>query len=362
VLTIFQFTVSIALIISVFLIVKQLNYVKNKNLGFNEEQLIKINTSYTNKFEPLKNRLLENPNIISASYSNGVQGEVNNSLNAGIDADFYNDGVPVIKSDAFFIKTFQVNIYEGHDFEVGNNQKVCLINETALKDFGWENNWTDKYFQKDEYFSGFKVIGVFRDFHFRNMYRKIQPMVIEYPYQEQNYLTLRIAALDIKGTINFIQKTWNEIEPNTPIDYTFYDSWFASMYEKENMLAKMIITFAILAILISCLGIFSLSLLNVLNRIKEIGIRKVNGAKEVEIITLLNKELVKWVIISFIIASPIAVFTMRKWLDNFAYRTNMSWWIFVLAGISTLFVAFITVSWQSWKAANINPKDCLRDE
>jgi putative ABC transport system permease protein len=361
-LTIFQFSASIVLIICTLIIVKQLNFVKNKDLGFNEVQLLKINTSYTKNFEPLKNKLLESPNIISASYSNGVPGDVNYGLIAGEDAPFYKDGVPVIRSDASFIETFQVDILEGRNFESKDNQKVCLINETALKEFGWENNWTDKYFQKDKYFSGYKVIGVFKDFHFRNMYRKIQPIVIEYPHQEQNYLTLRIVTNDIKGTMDFIKKTWSEINPNSTFDYTFYDSWFASMYEKENLLAKMITTFAILAIIISSFGIFSLSLLNVLNRFKEIGIRKVNGAKEIEIMALLNKRLIQWIIIALIIASPTAVFAMRKWLESFAYYTNMSWWIFVLAGLTTLIVAFITVFCQSWKAANINPKDCLRNE
>jgi len=162
--------------------------------------------------------------------------------------------------------------------------------------------------------------------------------------------------------MDYIKKTWNEIEPEVPIDFAFYDTWFDSMYNKEERLAKMVSTFAILAIIISCLGIFSLTILSTINKTKEIGIRKINGAKVNEIMIMLNINILKWTSVAFIIATPIVFYAINRWLGNFAYKTMLSWWIFALAGIGVSILTLLTVSWQSWKAANINPIICLKVE
>lgn len=362
ILTTIQFTISIALIISVLFMIKQLSFIKHKDLGFKDSNLLKISTYYISKFEPVKNKLLQNPSILNATYSSGIPGEINYGFNPGMDADHYTHGVSVIHGDASFIRTFQINIIEGLDFFESENKKACLISETASKDLMWEKSWSGKHFQREENSNGYEVVGVFKDFHFRSMYQRIEPLVIEYDDMQKSFLTLRISNQNIPETMDYIKKTWNEIEPEVPIDFAFYDTWFDSMYNKEEQLAKMVTTFAILAIFISCLGIFSLTILSTINKTKEIGIRKINGAKAYEIIIMLNVNILKWIAVAFIIATPIAFYAMNRWLENFACKTILSWWIFALAGIGVSILTLLTVSWQSWKAANINPIICLKVE
>ena len=362
ILTTVQFTTSIILIICVLLIIKQLYFLKHKDLGFKDNNLLKITTYNITKFKPLKDKLLQNSSILDATYSSGIPGTINDGYDPGIDAAFYNHGVPVIRGDESFIKTLQIDISEGRDFLESENKNVCLISETASKAFGWEKVWQDKYFQRDNNYPGYKVVGVFKDFHFRSMYREISPLVIEYNDNQKSFLTLRLSSQNVSETIDYINKTWKEIEPKVSLDFAFYDSWFDSMYKKEEQLARMVSSFAILAIIISCLGVFSQAILNTINRTKEIGIRKINGAKITEVMSMLNIGTLKWVFIAFLIATPIAWYLMNKWLQNFAYKTNLSWWVFILGGLGVSVVTLITVSWQSWKAANINPVDCLKDE
>ncbi len=362
ILTTIQFTISIALIISVLFMIKQLSFIKHKDLGFKDSNLLKISTYYISKFEPVKNKLLQNPSILNATYSSGIPGEINYGFNPGMDADHYTHGVSVIHGDASFIRTFQINIIEGLDFFESENKKACLISETASKDLMWEKSWSGKHFQREENSNGYEVVGVFKDFHFRSMYQRIEPLVIEYDDMQKSFLTLRISNQNIPETMDYIKKTWNEIEPEVPIDFAFYDTWFDSMYNKEEQLAKMVTTFAILAIFISCLGIFSLTILSTINKTKEIGIRKINGAKAYEIMIMLNVNILKWIAVAFIIATPIAFYAMNRWLENFACKTILSWWIFALAGIGVSILTLLTVSWQSWKAANINPIICLKVE
>lgn len=362
ILTTIQFTASIALIICVLLIIKQLYFFKHKDLGFKDNNLLKITANNITKYEPLKDKLLQNPSILYATYSSGIPGEINHAESPGIDADFYTKGVPIIHSDASFVKTFQIGISEGRDFIESGNKNVCLISETASKAFGWEKEWQDKYFQRNNNYVGYKVLGIFKDFHFRSMYQEISPLVIEYNDNQKSFLTLRLSSQNLSETIDYINKTWKEIEPDVLLDFAFYDAWFDSMYKKEEHLAKMVSSFAILAIIISCLGVFGQAILNTINRTKEIGVRKINGAKINEVILLLNIAILKWVCIAFFIATPITWYLMNKWQHNFAYKTNLSWWIFILGGLGVSVMTLLTVSWQSWKAANINPVDCLKDE
>jgi putative ABC transport system permease protein len=175
-------------------------------------------------------------------------------------------------------------------------------------------------------------------------------------------INIKLEGNNIAQGMNYIMETWQELLPSYPFKYQFYDQWFDSMYRSEERFAKTIGFFAILAIVISCIGILGLAIFSSERRIKEIGIRKVNGAKISEILTMLNKDFVKWVAIAFIIATPIAYYAMNKWLESFAYKTELSWWIFALAGFLALGIALLTVSFQSWKAASRNPVESLRYE
>jgi putative ABC transport system permease protein len=173
---------------------------------------------------------------------------------------------------------------------------------------------------------------------------------------------LRINGTNIPQTISFIEKTWKEFFPEYPFNYQFYDDLVAQQYEKEQKLANSISIVSGLAMFLCCLGLLGLVLNLVENRVKEIGIRKVNGARISEVLMMLNRDFLKWVVFAFMIATPIAYYAMNRWLDNFAYKTSLSWWIFVLAGLIVLFITVITVTWQSWRVATRNPVDALRYE
>jgi putative ABC transport system permease protein len=233
---------------------------------------------------------------------------------------------------------------------------VCYINETAFKLTGWKTFLGEKY-------HGSEIIGIVKDFHFANMYNKIGPLVI--PISSEmgiSHLTLRVNPGNLQRVINTLKATWKEVCPGHELKYQFYDEWLNSMYIGEERLVSSIRLSAILAILISCLGILGLAEYTIKRRTKEIGLRKVNGATILNIIILLNTNFFKWVLIGFVIACPVTYFIMRKWLENFAYKTVLSWWIFALAGIIALGIALLTVSWQSWRAATRNPVEALRYE
>ncbi len=206
------------------------------------------------------------------------------------------------------------------------------------------------------------MIGVVKDFNIKSMHKSIEPVCIIFKKEQPRELSIKFAAGGVANGMEAIKRMWADFLPEYPMEYKFYDDWFDSMYKKEERFARTIGLFAVLAIVISCIGILGLATFTAERRIKEIGIRKVNGAKISEILAMLNKDFVKWVALAFIIATPIAYYAMNKWLENFAYKAGLSWWIFALAGILALGIALLTVSWQSWKAATRNPVEALRYE
>jgi putative ABC transport system permease protein len=209
-----------------------------------------------------------------------------------------------------------------------------------------------------------RVIGVVNDFNFRSLHHKVEPLLLS-PLKKGDYWRY----IEIKGNtpnrkilLAEISNAWNKVAGNEYMNYSFFDDRIVVLYEKEMKARRSIGLFSLIAILISCFGLLG-TVLNITNeKTKEIGIRKVNGAKVWEVITMLNKDFVKWVIIAFVIATPVAYYVMAKWLENFAYKTALSWWIFALAGLLALGIALLTVSWQSWKAAIRNPVEALRYE
>jgi putative ABC transport system permease protein len=234
--------------------------------------------------------------------------------------------------------------------------KVCYINETAFRKTGWDS------FEGKKYHS-LEIIGILKDFHFSDMYNQIGPLAIPISSgMGVSHLTLRVSPENIPRTINTLKETWKKLCPGHELIYRFYDEWLDSMYKNEEKIAMAIRLFAVLVIIISCLGIVGLAEFSIKKRTKEIGLRKISGAKVFEVIALLNKDFTRWVVIAFIIAVPGAWFVMHKWLENFAYRTGLSWWIFALAGLIAMVIALLTVSFQSWRAATRNPVEALRYE
>jgi len=356
----FQLTVSIALIAVVMLIFKQLQYVKHHDLGFNEEHLLRIELPYLfENQKALRNEVAKLPFVSGSTLSNGYPGQINMSMGSGVEGDEFMLNCIFVSDD--FLETFGLNLRDGRNFLAGDKDQACLMNEAAVKRYGWENLDGKRYNNGRE--GGYNVIGEVNNFNVESLHSALTPVALIYePDREFNTLSLRLMPGSIEQQIAELRSVWKSMLPDDPMEFAFYDDQFQAMYAKEDKLAKSITFFSIIAIVLTSMGILGQIFLISLNRTKEIGVRKVNGAKVSEILVMLNRDFVIWVIAAFVIATPIAYYAMNKWLENFAYKTALSWWIFALAGMLTLGIALLTVSWQSWIAATRNPVEALRYE
>jgi putative ABC transport system permease protein len=360
-LMVFQFAISISLIICTIVITKQVRYLRTKDVGFDKENLIYCSRSkVSKKYDTFKQKLLQNPNIHNIASSNTSLARNFPMTNSCVINDkertFYTMTV-----DQDFVKTMGLKIIKGRDFswDISTDQYgAMIINETAEKEF----ELTDPIGTELEMF-GHKVyiIGVMKDFHASSFHQKIPPSAL-WVAPWNGTINFRIDAKNTDNSIAYIKKIWDEFSPDVPFEYHFLDEEYDSLYKSEEKFNLLIAYFSILAIFIACLGLFGLVSFSIDKRIKEIGIRKVNGAKAIEIIVLVNKTFIFWVIVAFMLACPIALYAMKKWLQNFSYRTEINPWIFILAGIIALIIVFCTVSLQSWKAATRSPVDALRHE
>jgi len=242
--------------------------------------------------------------------------------------------------------------------EIKSDYGSYLVNETFKKMYNIEN-------LSDATLNDSPIIGVIKDIHFNSLHKKIEPMALRYFNSYQSRIVIRLSSPNITSlseVVTRIRKTVDAIDNTAIADIHFLDQHIAALYEKEVKISKILFLLASFSILISCMGLFSMSLFAAKSRTKEIGIRRVIGAKVSEIMVMLNRDFIKWVVIAFVIACPVSWYAMNKWLENFAYKTALNWWIFVLAGIIALGIALLTVSWQTWRAASRNPVEALRYE
>jgi putative ABC transport system permease protein len=277
-----------------------------------------------------------------------------------------NADIKFIYADHDFVTTYGVQMAAGRNFsrDFSTDTSSYLLNEAAVKVLGLKKNEDAVGMNFGYGGSKGKVIGVFRDFHFESMHQKIVPLVMLVPRNGNNYnaLSIRISGNNIPAALAHIEGTWKKFLPETPFQYTFLDENFDKLYDSEQRQGTIFTVFACIAIFIACLGLFGLSAFAITQRIKEIGIRKVLGADTGTIVTLLSKDFLKLVMIAAVIAFPIAWYAMHNWLQDFAYRINIPWWIFLLAGIVAAVVALATISVQAIKAALANPVKSLRTE
>jgi putative ABC transport system permease protein len=362
-LTVFQFAVSIGLIFCVIIIQKQMGLIKNKNLGFDKEQLLYLDfpisgASDTLKVSLLKNKFKECSGIISVSGTQGIPGQINNFMGSQIPGK--DKMIACILADSNFLKTFNIQIIKGRKILPGDMGTACMLNESAYKYFEWGDLKNKRYNNGRE--GGFEVIGIVKDFNFASLHQPIEPLCIMFANYLPSRFNIRIAKENGRQTMEYIQKVWKEIIPDYPIKYRFYDEWFDSMYKNEEKFSGTINLFAFLAIIISSLGILGLAAFSAESRTKELGIRKVHGATLNELMFILNKDIIKLVFVASFIALPVARYAMKNWLKDFAYRTEINWWVFILAGLAALFIAIITISWHTWRAVNKNPVEVLRYE
>jgi putative ABC transport system permease protein len=356
----FQLTVSIALISVVLIIFKQLEYIKHPDPGFNNDLLLRIDIPYRfQQTNTMRQELEKLPFIENTSLSSGCPGMINHRMDSDLDGKSIT--VNCIYVDNNYLSTMKMELLAGRDFLEGDLNKTCLINEEAFRQFGWDSYEGKKYIIGKE--DGPEVIGIIKDFKFASYHKSVEPLALLYDGAVYgNVLSVRLAAGNLGLQLDKIKQVWKSVSPDEPFSFIFYDDFFQSFYEKEEKLASSITFFSLIAIALTCMGILGQIFMICLTRVKEIGIRKINGARISEVLFMLNRDFMKWFVLAFIIATPFSWYISHKWLENFAYKTNLSWWIFGLAGLLTLVIIIVTVSRQSWRAATKNPVEALRYE
>lgn len=363
----FQYVISIILISGTIITYKQLLFTTNSNLGFNKEQVLSVNLdpSLRGNLATFKTKLLENPNISGVSFiSDNITGfkQYSTAVEAGDEQYIFQYGL----IDPEFIPLLDIELVQGENFSE-NIKSQMVQSETGsgyiLNEAAWDILKKSKTKDAAYNLNGRTLLGVIRNFHFESFHNKINPMILYWaPTNNSTKALLKLTVGNTSQTINYIDEVFKELAPKSLFKYQFIDDEFNYLYATDRVMVRLLGIFSLLAIFIATLGIISLSNMAAESRNKEIGIRKVNGAKISEIIIMLNKGFIKWVALAYVIACPVAWYIMNKWLENFAYKTTLSWWIFVIAGVLAFGIALLTVSWQSWKAATRNPVEALRYE
>jgi putative ABC transport system permease protein len=370
-LVVFQFIVSTGLIISFLVVSRQLNYVNEKELGLNKENIIVIPSTpkIIEKLEVFKQQLMQNNGIISVSASKRVPSE---GLMDSNGASVVSDGIasPLgfrlanVRVDRDFIPTYDIKLLAGRNFNENiSADSNYIVNESAVKKIGWKS--PDDAIGKLIRYGGHtaQVVGVVQDFNYESLHNTVNPIIMFYDPQSFNKIAIRIRPEERTKSVSFIEKIWQSYNvSDDSFTYEYLTDRFNKLYAAEEKMKIIFIWLMFLAISISILGMVGLSFFFIERRTKEIGLRKINGARISEIMLLLNRDLTRWVLLAFVIVCPIAWYAMHQWLGNFAYRTSLSWWLFALGGLIALTIALATVSWQSWQAASRNPAEALRHE
>jgi len=365
-----QFMISIILIIATLTIKDQMHFIRNKDVGFVKDHIIVVDirdNKLRSNIESIKNELEKNPNILAVSSCFDLP----NESGAATLADW--PGKPEDKKQEIFINfidynyvdLYEIKIVEGRNFSKDFSSDAAgafLLNEIAVKEIGWENPVGKEF----KHFLGGrsgKIVGIVKDFHMLPLHESIQPICLDLnPERANRNLSIKAKEKDVPKTVTFIRETMAKFSPNYPFEYKFFNDVFDSSYKLEQKVESIFTFFALLALFIACLGLFGLASFSTIQRTKEIGIRKVVGASVSEIVSMLTKQFTKWVFIAIVIAWPISYFAMNKWLQTFAYKTNIGIVTFLIAAFAAILISFLTVSYQSIKAAIANPVKSLRYE
>lgn len=365
-LVVVQFTISIILLICTAIVYQQLQFTQNKNLGFNKENVIVIyNASRVgDNRQALKNSLLTMNDIVTASYANHVIPGTNNTTvfrRPGVEKDHL---ISTYWADYEHLTAMGFTMKEGRYFsrDFASDSNAVVINEATAREMGWEQPVNEEMWSfNEETPKMLNVIGVLKDFNFESLRDNIRPLILRLTPQSRN-LIVRFKSENPQKAIALIEAEWKKFAPNEPFDFEFLDQKFDALYRAEQRMGSLFTTFTIMAIVIACLGLLGLSAYTAEQKTKEIGIRKSLGASELNIITLLNREFSKFVLIAFVIALLPSYFFVNQWLEGFAYRVNINFVVFLLSGVITFLVALITVSYQAFKASKLNPTESLRYE
>ncbi|MDB5119905.1 MAG: FtsX-like permease family protein [Sphingobacteriales bacterium] len=377
-LVVVQFALSAILIICTTVVYLQMQFLNEKDLGFSKEQVLffPIRSGVAQRIDEFKSELKRSPNVVSVTAGYGLPGD-----------QFAGDGIIIPTKngdkkmpvslfivDPDYIPTLSLKLIAGRNFSKDfptDVEEGFIINQTAVKEMGygtatkalgqrlkWDKWGTDSIKPIKEG----RIVGVVKDFHYKSLHEKVAASVLQIFPQVAEKFAVKVRSTDMQNTISFINTAWNKFSPDYPLDYKFMDTSFEDMYQADKKLSKLLLIFTSLAILVGCMGLFGLATYSARQRTKEISIRKVLGATVQGLVVLLTKDFIKLIAISLLIASPIALYLMNEWLQNFVYRINISWWIIPFAAVLALSIAFLTISFQAIKAAVENPVKNLRAE
>ncbi len=370
-LVVFQFFISILLIIGTTVVYNQLSYIRNKKLGYDKEQVVVVESTYWlgKNAGAFKQQLLQDPRVVSVTASGYLPAGNSNGNNFMAYPDAHS--TELVKAlryevDCNYIQTLGMQMAAGRNFskEYGSDSTAVIVNETAAKQFGWGANamgHTVSHTENDGKKETYTVIGIVKDFHFKSLHEIIAPLVMTMA-SDNGTMIVKVKTTDIPGVLGTMKKKWDGFTTESPFSYSFLDDRFNNTYKEEQTVGSIMGIFAGLTIFVACLGLFGLATFTAEQRTKEIGIRKVLGANVTGLVSLLSKDFLKLVAIAFLIASPVAWYFMNKWLQDFAYRIDIGWTVFAVAGLAVVVITVITVGYQSIKAALKNPVEAIKME
>ncbi|MFN7116219.1 MAG: ABC transporter permease [Saprospiraceae bacterium] len=375
-LVVFQFAVSIFLIVGTLVVQGQLNFIQNQKLGYDKDQVLALplTRNIFNNLNAFKSELKSNPAIQNVTIASETPTFIQGGYSIWVEGkpQDFQMSIRAIATDKDFVKTLGMELVSGTDFTDADVAQVSMdsfelkkfhfiLNESAVQNLGLT---AENAIGKRANLNGRtgEIKAVVKDFYFESLHSAISPLAIFIDNQQFNSIMVKLNGDNMTSTLDFIEQKWNQISPDRPFDYQFLDQEFDELYSTEQRTGKLASSFALLAIIIACLGLLGLSAFAAQQRTKEIGIRKVLGASVFDLMALLSKDFLLLVAISMLIAFPASWWAMTQWLSDFAYRIEVSWWIFALAGVAALFIALMTVSSQAVRVATANPSDALRSE
>ena len=371
-LVIFQFSLSIILIAGTIIVYSQMNHLLDKDLGFDKEQMLVLDYNYdglvNERSSALKSELETNPAILSAAFSRSVPGGYFPYAGTEIQTA---DGEMKMQSQAIFqvgldfITHFDMELVAGRSYSrdfPSDSTAALVVNEAAAKEYGYVNPADIVGKKFDQWGRAGEVIGVVRDFNFISLHRNIEPLTLPFEAYASRFLSIKVKSDNLEETIAEVEEVWKRTAPHRPFLYSFLDEDFEKQYQADFKFRKIFSAFSVLAILIASLGLFGLATYTAEIRTKEIGIRKVLGAEVSSIVALLSKDFIKLVLVAIVIATPVTWYVMNKWLEGFAYKVEIGWWIYPLAGLVAIIVAIVTISSQALRAALLNPVRSLKSE
>ena len=358
VLMVFQFVISLIMIVGAIVVYRQINFVKQVNLGFEKENMIRLDTKdevYKNA-QAFKEELLSIPGVEKISFADGVPGDMSSGMYDVVDGQELD--MRHLNCDPEYLDLMGLQMVSGRNFsdkDEADIGKTFMINEAAVRKYGWEDPYQIKLW-------GMKLIGVVKDFNFQSLHQPVGPLFITF-FSNMSGILIRISGANKQETIKKIEAAWVKIYPEDPFDFEFVDQVFDRQYHAEERLGKIISYFSVFALIIACMGLLGMTSFMIHQRRREIGIRKVHGGDVKQIVNMLSFEFVKLVVIAFIISIPVSYYIMHTWLSmNFTYRVSIDWWVFLVSGAGTIIVSLLAVIFQVYRAANANPVDSLRYE